>query len=215
MRKYMLINLSLFISFGIAITLTIMPTTDYAEDNNETELSGSGLWAQNCGRCHNFRGPQEFNDSQWNIIVSHMRKIGGIPGNQARAIIKFLQEANNPPLEPLELKTTKIDEVSLEDAVQKGNIEKGKKIYDRNCASCHGLYGKGDGPAAVSMRPRPRDLTDQEYLKGLSDEDLLKVITYGGPSVGKSPFMPGWGSTLTKDDIIDIITYIRSLSKTE
>ena len=127
MRKYMLIKLSSFILIGIAITLTIMSTTGYAEDKNETELSGSELWAQNCGRCHNFRGPQEFNDSQWNIIVNHMRVIGGIPGNQARAIIKFLQEANNPPLEPLEIETTKIDEVSLEDAVQKGNIEKGKK----------------------------------------------------------------------------------------
>jgi len=211
----MSIKLSSFILIGIAITLTIMSTIGYAEDKNETELSGSELWAQNCGRCHNFRGPQEFNDSQWNIIVNHMRVIGGIPGNQARAIIKFLQEANHPPLEPLELETTKIDEVSLADAVQKGNIEKGKEVYDRNCASCHGLYGKGDGPVAVSLRPRPRDLTDQEYVKGLSDEDLFKVITYGGPSVGKSPFMPGWGNTLSKDDIIDIITYLRSLSKTK
>lgn len=211
----MLIKLSSFILIGIAITLTIMSTIGYAEDKNETELSGSELWAQNCGRCHNFRGPQEFNDSQWNIIVSHMRVIGGIPGNQSRAIIKFLQEANHPPLEPLELETTKIDEVTLTDAVQKGNIEKGKEIYDRNCAACHGLYGKGDGPAAVSLRPRPRDLTDHEYIKGLSDEDLYKVITYGGPSVDKSPFMPGWGNTLSKDDIIDIITYLRSLSKTE
>jgi len=211
----MLIKLSSFILIGIAITLIIMSKIGYAEDKNETELSGSDLWAQNCGRCHNFRGPQEFNDSQWNIIVNHMRVIGGIPGNQARAIIKFLQEANNPPLEPLELKTTKIDEVNLADAVQKGNIEKGKEKYDRNCASCHGLYGKGDGPVAVSLRPRPRDLTDQEYVKGLSDEDLFKVITYGGSSVGKSPFMPGWGNTLTKDDIINIIAYLRSLSKTE
>jgi len=211
----MLIKLLSFILIGIAITLIIMSTIGYAEDKNETELSGSDLWAQNCGRCHNFRGPQEFNDSQWNIIVNHMRVIGGIPGNQARAIIKFLQEANNPPLVPLELETTKIDEANLADAVQKGNIEKGKEIYNRNCASCHGLYGKGDGPAAVSLRPRPRDLTDQEYVKGLSDEDLFKVITYGGSSVGKSPFMPGWGNTLSKDDIIDIITYLRSLSKTK
>jgi len=211
----MLIKLSSFILIGIAITLTIMSTTGYAEDKKETELSGSDLWAQNCGRCHNFRGPQEFNDSQWNIIVNHMRVIGGIPGNQSRAIIKFLQEANNPPLVPLELETTKIDEANLADAVQKGNIEKGKEIYDRNCAACHGLYGKGDGPAAVSLRPRPRDLTDHEYVKGLSDEDLFKVITYGGSSVGKSPLMPGWGNTLSKDDIIDIITYLRSLSKTE
>ena len=109
----MLIKLSSFILIGIAITLTIMSTTGYAEDKNEIGLSGSDLWAQNCGRCHNFRGPQEFNDSQWNIIVNHMRVIGGIPGNQARAIIKFLQEANNPPLVPLELKTTKIDEANL------------------------------------------------------------------------------------------------------
>ena len=61
--------------------------------------SGSIFWGQNCARCHNVRGFNEFNDAQWDVIVRHMRIIGNLPGDQARAILKFLQEANNPPEE--------------------------------------------------------------------------------------------------------------------
>ena len=41
----------------------------------------------------------EFYDAQWDVIVSHMRIIGFLPGDLARAILKFLQVANNPPEE--------------------------------------------------------------------------------------------------------------------
>ena len=35
----------------------------------------------------------------------------------------------------------------------------GRDLYLRHCASCHGVAGKGDGPAAGAMEPRPNDLT--------------------------------------------------------
>ena len=60
---------------------------------------GSIFWGQNCARSHNVRGFNEFNDAQWDVIVRHMRIKGNLPGDQARAILKFLQEANNPPEE--------------------------------------------------------------------------------------------------------------------
>lgn len=199
--------------------MIVITTIGYAEEANNGELSGSDLWAQNCGRCHNYRGPQEFNDYQWAIIVSHMRIIGGIPAAQARAITKFLQETNNPPIEPV-VSTTAEAAPELEGAaltldVDMGNIENGMALYQKNCTSCHGKGGKGDGPAAVSMRPAPRNLTDHAYMQTLSDEYLYDVITYGGSSVDRSPLMPGWGTTFTQEQIVDIMAYLRSLSGTE
>lgn len=213
MNRHKLMRQLLIRSFLLMILIT---TLGYAEENNNGELSGSDLWAQNCGRCHNYRGVQEFNDAQWSIVVSHMRAIGGIPAAQARAIKKFLQQANNPPVEPIVSKTTEaapeIKSPALMMDVERGNAENGMVLYENNCASCHGKSGKGNGPAAVSLRPPPRNLTDQAYVQTLSDEYLYKVITDGGSSVGKSALMPAWGTMFNQEEIVDIISYIRTLS---
>jgi cytochrome c oxidase cbb3-type subunit 3 len=91
------------------------------------------------------------------------------------------------------------------------DVDEGKKLYGQFCVSCHGQSGKGDGPAAAALNPKPRDHTDKELMSKLSDEDMLKVIKNGGVSVGKSPLMPPWGASLKDDQIKDVIAYIRTL----
>jgi mono/diheme cytochrome c family protein len=47
---------------------------------------------------------------------------------------------------------------------------RGRTLYAANCASCHGPRGKGDGPGAASLVPRPSDLSEHEYTSArLSD----------------------------------------------
>ena len=65
-------------------------------------------------------------------------------------------------------------------------ISKGKELYDVTCAYCHGLDGKGDGPAADFLIPAPRDFSEGIYkfrrtLSGIvpSDWDLYESITKG------------------------------------
>jgi len=96
-------------------------------------------------------------------------------------------------------------------AVQAADVDQGKKLYGQFCASCHGQSGKGDGPAAAALNPKPRDHTDKEYMSKLSDEDMFKVIKNGGASIGKSPLMPPWGASLKDDQIKDVVAYIRTL----
>jgi mono/diheme cytochrome c family protein len=91
------------------------------------------------------------------------------------------------------------------------DAEQGKKLYGQFCASCHGQSGKGDGPAAAALNPKPRDHTDKEYMSKMSDDEMLKVIKNGGASVGKSPLMPPWGASLKDEQIQDIMAYIRTL----
>lgn len=200
-----------------SLIMLIMPfalhNKGFSEEKQQ-ELSGSELWSQNCGRCHNYRGIHEFDDAQWEVIVSHMRSVGNIPGDQARAILKFLQQGNNPPSEPiLKVVPKKMEISSIGEKMGSADISKGKALYESSCTSCHGMSGKGDGPAAVSLRPKPRNLTDSAYMSSLNDQYLYDVINKGGAAVGKSPFMPGWGTTLSDEDIADIISYIRSLSE--
>jgi mono/diheme cytochrome c family protein len=219
MNKYTLIKLSVFAGLLIMIVFTTLIPIGYTQESNGNKLSGADLWAHNCSRCHNMRGPQEYKAVQWDIIVAHMRQIAGLPGAQARAISEFLQVASNPPPEPLVSKptdqTVEIKGQELVVDVEKSDVQNGKLLYDKYCAACHGTSGKGDGPAAVSMRPSPRDLTNEEFMQTLSDEYLYEVIAYGGTKVGKSPLMPGWGNTLSQEDIIDILSYIRTLNMTK
>jgi cytochrome c oxidase cbb3-type subunit 3 len=91
------------------------------------------------------------------------------------------------------------------------DAEQGKKLYGQFCSTCHGQSGKGDGPGAAALNPKPRDHTDKEYMAKMSDEEMMKVIKNGGVSIGKSPLMPPWGASLKDDQIQDVIAYIRTL----
>ena len=94
-----------------------------------------------------------------------------------------------------------------------GNADKGKALYAQQCASCHGTSGKGDGPAAGALNPKPTNFTDKARMTGLKDQQLFDVIKKGGTGVGKSPIMPGFGAALKDGNIQDIVAFLRSLEK--
>lgn len=95
----------------------------------------------------------------------------------------------------------------------------GKAIYDGKgaCASCHGPAGKGDGPAAAALNPKPRDFSGGEFVldtdgdgqKG-TDTDLYNVIHDGAGKYGGAATMPG-RADLSEQEIKDLIAYIRTL----
>jgi len=86
----------------------------------------------------------------------------------------------------------------------------GKGIYDRDCASCHGKTGKGDGEDAAYFTTRPPDFTDRAVLPKRSDEFLSSVITEGGPAKGLSKDMPA--TNLSPADVKSVVAYLRQLS---
>jgi mono/diheme cytochrome c family protein len=99
-----------------------------------------------------------------------------------------------------------------------GSSNEGRKLYVFYCTSCHGPYGLGDGAMADSLWARngirPRNLTDSVYFARKSDQELFSVVELGGGHHGKSPFMPGWSYTLPPDQIRNLVSYIRTLSRT-
>ena len=96
---------------------------------------------------------------------------------------------------------------------EKGDSKLGKDKYMENmrCSACHGESGKGDGPAAVALNPKPRNYTDCAVMSQKSDEELFKVIKEGGAAVGLSPLMVPFGSQLSDKEISDVISFIRSI----
>ena len=95
------------------------------------------------------------------------------------------------------------------DAGNETAAQAGKAIFDANCAACHGADGKGDGPAAASLDPKPKDLV--EVQSQLSDGFLFWRISEGGAMKPFNSAMPAWKNALSKDQIWEVITYIRTL----
>ena len=86
------------------------------------------------------------------------------------------------------------------------------KVYERWCSSCHGLKGRGDGVnSTLDMAINPRDHTDPLFMTTRSDDQLADVISGGGTKVAKSPIMPPWEATLTKEEIRALVVYMRGL----
>jgi mono/diheme cytochrome c family protein len=95
--------------------------------------------------------------------------------------------------------------------------EKGRVTYERSCLFCHGIEGKGDGPAGWFIgrysAPRPRNFTIGEYKfrttasgEAPTDQDLFRTVTNGIPG-----FMPSFAG-LHVEDRWAVIAYIKSFS---
>jgi mono/diheme cytochrome c family protein len=88
------------------------------------------------------------------------------------------------------------------------DIARGKAVYQHHCQDCHGLTGRGDGPAATSLKVPPADFQRfRSFLK--SDEELLRTIEHG---VVFSP-MHSWRGQLTDGEMQDVVAHIRLLSQ--
>ncbi|MBI3354702.1 MAG: cytochrome c [Nitrospirae bacterium] len=85
-------------------------------------------------------------------------------------------------------------------------LKKGEKLYDSNCAVCHG--DKGDGKTWVSedLNPKPQNFTDPKVIKTLTRKRMIQSITNGREGTAMQPFK----TQLLKDEIELIVDYIRA-----
>jgi mono/diheme cytochrome c family protein len=90
-------------------------------------------------------------------------------------------------------------------------LARGKRLYDQQCAACHGPTGQGDGEAAYLLYPKPRDFTAGKFALSSTwervptDEDLYRTISRGMPGSA----MPSWGH-LAEDERWGLVHYVKS-----
>jgi mono/diheme cytochrome c family protein len=77
-----------------------------------------------------------------------------------------------------------------------------REIFATRCAACHGPDGRGDGPGAAAMVPKPRNYHDAAWQAQVKDDEIEKAIVYGGASVGRSPAMVGNPDLGSKPDVV-------------
>lgn len=90
----------------------------------------------------------------------------------------------------------------------------GKKVYEKQCAACHGLDGRGQGEAAYLLYPKPRDFVAARYRQVSTWErvpteaDLFQTITRGMPGSA----MPSWAH-LPEEQRWGLVHYIKSFAE--
>jgi cytochrome c553 len=89
---------------------------------------------------------------------------------------------------------------------KRASAQSGKELFSEYCASCHGVSGKGDGPAASALRISPADLTALAARnKGQFPSLRVMQAIKAGPSVPAhgSKIMPVWGPIFLGGDPMD------------
>lgn len=86
------------------------------------------------------------------------------------------------------------------------SIAEGKELYTKQCASCHGKTGLGDGIKARTLDTFPGDFSKAAY-QGQTDGEL-----FGKTKVGRED-MPGFNGKIPDADIWSIVNYTRTLKK--
>jgi mono/diheme cytochrome c family protein len=94
-------------------------------------------------------------------------------------------------------------------AASPANFEAGKTIFEQNCASCHGKDGRGDGPAAGGLEPRPSDLAALARRPIATDAYLEWTLSEGGVPIGSA--MPPFKEALDQERIWQVVLYLRTL----
>ncbi|MCX6290790.1 MAG: cytochrome c [Bacteroidetes bacterium] len=90
--------------------------------------------------------------------------------------------------------------------VNNENLADGKEIYTKQCKSCHGTKGKGDGPKSANIDISCGDFTKEEF-KSETDGEIYWKITDG-----RKP-MPSFGAKLSDNERWEVVNYIRTLGE--
>jgi copper transport protein len=102
-----------------------------------------------------------------------------------------------------------LDVVNIRDPIPPDDrsLAIGKDVYTTYCETCHGEFGRGDGPAGLRLVPRPADLRVHMAPGVHTDGELYYWVSYGFPGSA----MPAWKQNgLTDEQIWSVINYARA-----
>ncbi len=95
-------------------------------------------------------------------------------------------------------------------------VAQGKIIYESSCASCHGVNGEGQ-TGWQDQQPDGTSLAPAHTVEGHTwhhpDSYLFQYVSEGGKAFETPELkatMPGFGGTYSRDEIIFVLTYVKS-----
>jgi mono/diheme cytochrome c family protein len=181
-----------------------------------------------CIGCHTIQengqlvgGPQSANlvDSGNRYNADWLFRFGINPQDYTPHSGEFLADATEPQLRSvigylmtLGVKDFNYYEPWTSPEFAQASVDRGAVVYKEYCSQCHGIEGKGDGPAASGLEPKPAIHANIAFDQ-VPMEYLYNVINHGGRAVGKSTNMPYWGLTIGQQGVADVIAFLKATFK--
>lgn len=168
-----------------------IPLSQAAETLTPEQAAGRRLYLNSCVSCHD-RGAAVADDTAWDARpLSYPRNNFSL--------------ANPPAVDAM----TSATPYARHDRVPKirglSHAERrGERIFQANCAFCHGADGSGKNWIGQFLEPHPRNLRDPVFMATMTRERLAAAIRDGLPGTS----MPAWKSVLAESDTRNLIDYI-------
>jgi mono/diheme cytochrome c family protein len=86
------------------------------------------------------------------------------------------------------------------------SVKLGRMLYTKNCASCHGKTGLGDGTKARGLDTHPGDMSASAYQSQTDGEHFYKTKFGRGE-------MPKYENKISDEDIWNIINFMRTFKQ--
>lgn len=199
---------------GLAVLLMVRPAL--------AQESGAEIWGRTCNKCHRALPVNKYQADEWRAVMRHMALNARLTPAEEEAVTEFLVSVARPVADAssdqsatvaLSVPSRLPDLVSTDPDMASNVIRRdslvGMEAYERQCVVCHGAEGKGDGPAAAALTPRPTDLTESELVSEMSDAELLEYLSKGKGA------MPGFAKILSKDQLSAVVGVLQGLNTVE
>ena len=180
------------------------------------DASAATLYHNYCSVCHGDRGdgqsrakgslnppPRDFTTPQALTELSRTRMILGVrEGRPGSAMVAWKSQLSDRQIEIV------VDYVrdTFMRASSASDASRGRQVYAKSCAVCHGDRGAGSAWAGANLNPAPRDFSSAQAKAELSRERMLAAVAQGRPGTA----MAGFGSQLSGEDMGAVVDYIRS-----
>jgi high-affinity iron transporter len=210
-------------AFGLVASSTTASVVRAQEGPAKRLSSIVGVAVEEYGKAIDSRG-RLISDIEYDEAVSFLKdarevaaRLSGAKAVTAQAVLDSLTAyvvAKRPPQDLVELHKQFSAALGTEGALDLPtkpiSIADGKQIYDKNCASCHGALGLGDGAAAKGMSPPPPAVGTRGTMHDVTPALMYRIVSVG---IAGTP-MAGWAEKLTADERWDVVGYINSLRTT-
>lgn len=216
--KKLPVSFYILFTFGLIVHLFQVAADLFEKKDTASIEAGERLYNKMCLSCHGENGLREganigtaLNNQEFLSAVSdkdlyHYIKYGR-NGTSMPSYTTLSDEQLNQLVVFMRDWQTEEMEFDVPETIS-GDVENGERIYALYCLSCHGVEGVGKEKMGTA-------LASPEYLQYTTDQQIWIGTAYGRENTRMAASLKGLNGIrqLSKTEITDVVTYIRSLEK--